>query len=81
MSEATLKTKRAPQNENEGLLAERHDLASVQYISDGARCLQAIADKHDHDFLSYVLRLVVLETEIMTEKCDVIERSSKQRSK
>lgn len=80
MSEATLKTKLAPRDETEGLLTDNHDLASVQYIGDGARCLQAIADKHDHDFLSYVLRLVVLETDIMTEKSDVIKRSSKKRS-
>ena len=78
MSHASLKAKLESQDESEDPVTDDEGLSSVQYIGDGARCLQAIADKHNHDFLSYVLRLVVLETEIMTEKCGLVVPSSKK---
>ena len=75
MTETDLETKIEIADGNGNQLLENGELSSILYIGDGARYLQAISDKHDHEFLSYVLRLVVLETEIMAEKYGIVSQS------
>lgn len=75
MTETDLETKIEIEDGGINQLPGNGELSSVLYIGDGARYLQAISDKHKHEFLSYVLRLVVLETEIMAEKYGMVSQS------
>lgn len=58
-------------DENYAAASDSEGLSPIQHIGVEALCLKKIAEGSDHQFLTYLLQLVVLETKVISEGADV----------